>query len=102
MRAEFNQLKSNYQVQVQDLRKKLDTENKKRSANQEGAVATEQELIEASRTNFVLKTDVYQKEIDRTKFDNKKQQAERNIKLLTEKKKQLDAQISQAQQTEDT
>lgn len=59
MRAEFNQLKSNYQVQVQDLRKKLDAENSKRWANQEAAVATEQELIEASKANFELKTDVY-------------------------------------------
>jgi hypothetical protein len=69
------------------LRRKLDAENKRREKNQEEALKIEQDLIDVSKTNFELKTEVFQKEIDKTKLENKQQQAERNIKLLSEKKK---------------
>ena len=90
MRGEFNKLKTNYYTQIEDLRKQLDLENHRREANQNLAIQTEQETIEASKDNFELKAEVFQREIDKTKLENKKQQADRNIKLLTEKKKQLD------------
>ena len=57
-------------------------------------------MIEASQQNFDLKTEVFQREIEKTKFENKRQQAERNITLLAEKKKGLDAQIAQAEAAE--
>lgn len=62
----------------------------------EEALKTEQTLIDVSKTNFELKTEVFQKEIDKTKLENKQQQAERNIKLLSEKKTQIENQIAQA------
>ena len=49
--------------------------------------------MEAHKSNFQLKTDVFQREIDRTKLENKKLQAEHNIRLLTDKKKKLDGQL---------
>ena len=57
--------------------------------------------MEAHNSNFQLKTDVFQREIDRTKLENKKLQAEHNIRLLTDKKKKLDGQLTQAQKTEE-
>ena len=102
LRSEFDQLKTSYQSQVDDLRQKLSAENQKRERNQIESIKIEQDLIQASKTNFELKTDVYQKEIDWTKLENKKQQADRNIALLNEKKKQLDAQLATAQKAEDT
>ena len=57
--------------------------------------------MEAHKSNFQLKTDVFQREIDRTKLENKKLQAEHNIRLLTDKKKKLDGQLTQAQKTEE-
>ena len=54
------------------------------------------QTIAASKENFELKAEVFQSEIDKTKLENKKQQADRNIKLLTEKKKQLDKQLQMA------
>ena len=57
--------------------------------------------MEAHKSNFQLKTDVFQREIDRTKLENKKLQAEHNIRLLTDKKKKLDGQLTQAKKTEE-
>ena len=93
LRAEFQTLKSNYMSQIDDLRHKLNVENQNREGSQNQALTTERDLILAQHSNFDLKTEVYQKEIDRTKLENKKEQAERNIKLLSEKKRQLDQQL---------
>ena len=89
-RTEFTQLKSEYMTQVEDLRRQLEAENKKREKSQNEALSTERDLIHAQYSNFELKSEVYQKEIDRTKLENKKEQAESNIKLLSEKNRQLD------------
>lgn len=97
LRTEFTQLKSNYMTQVEDLRRQLEAENKKREKSQNEALSTERDLIHAQYSNFELKSEVYQKEIDRTKLENKKEQAESNIKLLSEKNRQLDQQLKQAQ-----
>jgi len=59
LRSEFDQLKTSYQSQVDDLRQKLNAENKKREGNQLESIRIEQDLIQASKTNFELKTDVY-------------------------------------------
>ena len=90
LRTEFSKLKSNYNSEIEDLRRKLNAENQRRESSQSDALTTERELILAQSSNFELKAEVYQKEIDRTKLENKKEQAERNIKLLSEKKRQLD------------
>ena len=102
MRTEFDELKKHYNTQVDDLRKKLDEENKRREANQISSINTEMQTIEASKENFELKAEIFQREIEKTKLENKKEQADQNIKLLTEKKKQLDKQLQMAQTAEDT
>lgn len=71
LRTDFNKLKSTYGSQVDDLRRKLEAENSRREQSHSEAVQIEQRLIEASKENFELKTDMFQKEIDRTKFENK-------------------------------
>ena len=50
----------------------------------------DEEIAGAVRTNFELKKEAFERAVEKAKLENKMKQAERNMKLINEKKKILD------------
>lgn len=78
------------------MRKKLDTENRKRENGQSESNKVDEEIAEAVKINFELKREAYERTVEKAKLENKMKQADRNMKLINEKKKILDRQLTNA------
>ena len=83
------------------MKKKLDAENDKRERGQDEANTVDEELAEAAKLNFDLQKEAFGRAVEKGKLENKMKQADRNMKLLNEKKKILDRQLAAARQLED-
>ena len=101
LKVDFDKLKDQYYDQIDDLKKKLDAENRKRENGQNEANSVEEEIAGAARTNFELKKEAFERAVEKAKLENKMKQADRNMKLINEKKKILDRQLATAKQLED-
>ena len=98
---DFDKLKEQYYEQIDDLRKKLDSENRKRENGQSESNKIDEDIAEAVKINFELKREAYERTVEKGKLENKMKQADRNMKLINEKKKILDRQLANAKQLED-
>ena len=101
LKNDFDKLKDQYYGQIDDLKKKLDAENGKREHGQDDANKVDEELADAAKLNFDLKKEAFERAVEKGKLENKAKQADRNMKLLNEKKKILDRQLAAARQLED-
>ena len=101
LKVDFDKLKEQYYDQIDDLRKKLDAENRKRENGQNESNKVDEEIAEAVKVNFELKREAYERTVEKAKLENKMKQADRNMKLINEKKKILDRQLAHAKQLED-
>ena len=101
LKVDFDKLKEQYYDQIDDLRKKLDAENRKRENGQNESNKVDEEIADAVKVNFELKREAYERTVEKAKLENKMKQADRNMKLINEKKKILDRQLAHAKQLED-
>ena len=89
LRENFTKLKQDYESDISDLRKKLDTENRKRELVQDEQDKLEQQVLDTTKENVEMKKVNFDSTFRFQLMQNQQKQAERRVKLLQEKKRLL-------------
>ena len=100
LRSDFNKMRDDYYNSIDGFRQKLRQQNMTREDAQQDAQRTELDLFDAKKINKELLEEVFQKEVEKQQLQNKQKQADQNIKLLEDRKKDLEKQTTLAQRSQ--